>query len=97
MIRAGDNVNSHSSTAFLQARLPAQGKTIAPSGVFVELPDWGTCFFRQHFNPGKPTLLLVHGMVCSSGLNWFTGTETTCSSRVSDWRPCSGLFLEAMC
>ncbi len=71
MIRAGDNVNSHSSTAFLQARLPAQGKKIAPSGVFVELPDWGTCFFRQHFSPGKPTLLLVHGMVCSSGLNGF--------------------------
>lgn len=41
------------------------------SGVFVELPNIGTCFYRQHRNPGKPTLLLVHGMVCSSGLNWF--------------------------
>lgn len=43
----------------------------APSGVFLELPESGTCFFRQHLNPGKPTLLLVHGMVASSGLNWF--------------------------
>jgi pimeloyl-ACP methyl ester carboxylesterase len=41
------------------------------SGVFVELPGLGTCFYRQHLNPGKPTLLLVHGMVVSSGLNWF--------------------------
>lgn len=42
-----------------------------PSGVFVELPGLGNCFFRRHLNPGKPTLLLVHGMVASSGLNWF--------------------------
>lgn len=42
-----------------------------PSGVFVELPETGVCFYRQHINPGKPTLLLVHGMVASSGLNWF--------------------------
>jgi len=41
------------------------------SGVFVELPRMGRCFYRQHVNPGKPTLLLVHGMVVSSGLNWF--------------------------
>ncbi len=41
------------------------------SGVFVELPGLGSCFYRQHLNPGKPTLLLVHGMVVSSGLNWF--------------------------
>jgi pimeloyl-ACP methyl ester carboxylesterase len=43
----------------------------APTGVFIDLPGRGTCFFRQHFNPGKPTLLLVHGMVASSGLNWY--------------------------
>ena len=41
------------------------------SGVFLELPGLGSCFYRQHINPGKPTLLLVHGMVVSSGLNWF--------------------------
>lgn len=43
----------------------------APTGVFMDLPDMGTCFYRQHLNPGKPTLLLLHGMVASSGLNWF--------------------------
>ena len=42
-----------------------------PTGVFVELPGRGTCFFRQHLHPGKPTLLLVHGMVTCSGLNWY--------------------------
>jgi pimeloyl-ACP methyl ester carboxylesterase len=41
------------------------------SGVFVELPGLGSCFYRQHLNPGKPTLLLLHGMAISSGLNWF--------------------------
>ena len=43
----------------------------APTGVFVDLPGSGTCFYRQHLNPGKPTVLLLHGMVASSGLNWF--------------------------
>ena len=43
----------------------------APTGVFVDLPESGTCFYRQHLNPGKPTLLLIHGMIASSGLNWF--------------------------
>lgn len=43
----------------------------APTGVFVDLPGSGSCFFRQHLNPGKPTLLLLHGMIASSGLNWF--------------------------
>jgi len=41
------------------------------SGVFVELPGMGSCFYRQRVNPGKPTLLLVHGMAITSGLNWF--------------------------
>jgi 3-oxoadipate enol-lactonase len=43
----------------------------APTGVFVDLPNLGSCFYRQHLNPGKPTLLLLHGMLASSGLNWF--------------------------
>lgn len=41
------------------------------SGIFVELPGLGNCFYRQHVNPGKPVLLLLHGMAISSGLNWF--------------------------
>lgn len=64
-------MNSEADTAVLQNSLYVHGHAMAPSGVFVEVPGWGTCFFRQHVNPGKPTLLLVHGMVCSSGLNWF--------------------------
>ena len=48
-----------------------RGAHFVPTGVFMELDGRGTCFFRQHLNPGKPTLLLVHGMVATSGLNWF--------------------------
>ncbi|MEH6582089.1 MAG: alpha/beta hydrolase [Halioglobus sp.] len=43
----------------------------APTGVFVDVPDAGTYFYRQYLNPGKPTILLLHGMLASSGLNWF--------------------------
>ena len=57
-------------TAFQQLNSENKG-VFAPSGVFVELPELGTCFYRQHLNPGKPTLLLVHGMAISSGLNWY--------------------------
>ena len=54
------------------ATFQQSGKGVAQaSGVFVELPGLGSYFYRQHINPGKPTLLLVHGMVVSSGLNWF--------------------------
>jgi pimeloyl-ACP methyl ester carboxylesterase len=49
---------------------PGNGAATA-SGVFVELPRLRNCFYRQHRNPGKPTLLLVHGMVATSGLNFF--------------------------
>jgi pimeloyl-ACP methyl ester carboxylesterase len=55
----------------LRQRTTGQPAHFAPSGVFVELPGQGTCFYRQQLNPGKPTLLLVHGMACTSGLNWF--------------------------
>jgi len=59
-------------TLSLPATLRQSPNNIAKaSGVFVELPGLGSCFYRQHLNPGKPTLLLVHGMVISSGLNWF--------------------------
>jgi 3-oxoadipate enol-lactonase len=54
------------------ATFQQSGKGVAQaSGVFVELPGVGSYFYRQHINPGKPTLLLVHGMVVSSGLNWY--------------------------
>ena len=59
--------NAGAPTTFSQS---ASGLAQA-SGVFVELPGLATYFYRQHLNPGKPTLLLVHGMVVSSGLNWF--------------------------
>jgi 3-oxoadipate enol-lactonase len=62
--------NVSAAEAFRQYGSPEAGN-FGPSGVFVELPDIGSFFYRQHLNPGKPTLLLVHGMAISSGLNWF--------------------------
>ena len=54
------------------APLQQPGRGVAQaSGVFVELPGLGNCFYRQHVNPGRPVLLLLHGMAISSGLNWF--------------------------
>ncbi|MGI9292981.1 MAG: alpha/beta fold hydrolase, partial [Pseudomonadales bacterium] len=42
-----------------------------PRGKYIKLPGRGRCFYREHKNPGKPTLMLLHGMIASSGLNWF--------------------------
>ena len=54
------------------ATFQQSGSGVTPaSGVFVDLPGVGSCFYRQHLNPGKPTLLLAHGMAISTGLNWF--------------------------
>lgn len=55
----------------LPAGTVAAADHFAPTGVFVDLPNLGTCFYRQHLNPGKPTVMLLHGMLASSGLNWF--------------------------
>ena len=61
-----------SALAVTAGSLPMNRQSrFAPTGVFVDLPGSGSCFFRQHLNPGKPTLLLLHGMIASSGLNWF--------------------------
>ena len=38
------------------------GEAFAPTGAFIELPGRGTCFYRCHHNPDKPTLLLLHGL-----------------------------------
>ena len=43
-----------------------------PMGRRVELPGRGTTFVREMPGPpGAPTLLLLHGLVASGGLNWF--------------------------
>jgi pimeloyl-ACP methyl ester carboxylesterase len=64
----GGNVQNTAAPATFRRSTNGQ---VQASGVFVELPGLRSCFYRQHLNPGKPTLLLVHGMVVSSGLNWF--------------------------
>jgi pimeloyl-ACP methyl ester carboxylesterase len=43
-----------------------------PLGRRVELPGRGTTFVRELKGPeGAPTVLLLHGWIASSGLNWF--------------------------
>src|SRR5882724_7638081 len=43
-----------------------------PLGRRVELPGRGTTFFREVAGPpGAPTVLLLHGLIASGGLNWF--------------------------
>lgn len=43
-----------------------------PLGRRIELPGRGTTFFREVAGPpGAPTVLLLHGLVASGGLNWF--------------------------
>jgi 3-oxoadipate enol-lactonase len=43
-----------------------------PLGRRVELPGRGTTFVREVAGPlGAPTILLLHGLMASGGLNWF--------------------------
>lgn len=43
-----------------------------PMGRRVELPGRGTTFVREvEGPPGAPTVVLLHGLVASGGLNWF--------------------------
>ncbi len=43
-----------------------------PLGRRIELPGRGTTFVREVAGPpGAPTVLLLHGLVASGGLNWF--------------------------
>jgi len=47
-----------------------------PLGRRIELPGRGTTFVREVAGPpGAPTVLLLHGLVASGGLNWFQAFE----------------------
>lgn len=47
-----------------------------PFGERIELPGRGTTFVRRvEGPPGAPTVLLLHGWIASSGLNWFNAFE----------------------
>lgn len=47
-----------------------------PLGRRVELPGRGTTFVREiEGPPGAPTVLLLHGLIASGGLNWFQAFE----------------------
>lgn len=47
-----------------------------PLGRRVELPGRGTTFVREVPGPpGAPTVLLLHGLMASGGLNWFQAFE----------------------
>jgi pimeloyl-ACP methyl ester carboxylesterase len=45
--------------------------SFVPAGRFVELPGRGTTFIRETVGPpGAPTLVLLHGLSATGGLNW---------------------------
>lgn len=47
-----------------------------PLGRRVELPGRGTTFVREvEGPPGAPTIVLLHGLIASGGLNWFQAFE----------------------
>jgi 3-oxoadipate enol-lactonase len=47
-----------------------------PLGRRIELPGRGTTFVREVAGPpGAPTVLLLHGLLASGGLNWFQAFE----------------------
>ncbi len=60
-----------------QAQEPeAIGGPPIPLGRRVELPGRGTTFVREIAGPpGAPTVLLLHGLIASGGLNWFQAFE----------------------
>jgi 3-oxoadipate enol-lactonase len=65
-----ENTGSNSLT------MSADESISLPTGRYIELPGRGKMFYRQCAEQkGKPTLLLLHGMLASSGLNWFQTFE----------------------
>src|SRR5438067_5040539 len=45
--------------------------SFVPAGRFVELPGRGTTFIREASGPpGAPTVVLLHGLSATGGLNW---------------------------
>jgi pimeloyl-ACP methyl ester carboxylesterase len=54
----------------------ASGGPPIPLGRRIELPERGTTFVREVAGPpGAPTVLLLHGLMASGGLNWFQAFE----------------------
>ena len=64
-------------TAATQEVAPdAPGGPPIPLGRRVELPGRGTTFVREVPGPpGAPTVVLLHGLIASGGLNWFQAVE----------------------
>jgi pimeloyl-ACP methyl ester carboxylesterase len=65
-------------TAATQEVAPdAPGGPPIPLGRRVELPGRGTTFVREVAGPpGAPTVVLLHGLIASGGLNWFQAFDS---------------------
>ncbi|MHB8670176.1 MAG: alpha/beta fold hydrolase [Acidimicrobiales bacterium] len=60
----------------LQSEPHPAGPPALPPGRRIELAGRGTTFIREVTGPpGAPTLLLLHGLAATAGLNWFTSFE----------------------
>ncbi|WP_421119110.1 alpha/beta fold hydrolase [Aquihabitans daechungensis] len=70
-LTASDSSSFDGSPVELELADPPGGPPI-PLGRRVELPGRGTTFIREVAGPpGAPTVLLLHGLMASGGLNWF--------------------------
>lgn len=59
------------SAAASPAALSAGARSFVPEGRFVDLGERGTTFVREAAGPeGAPTLILLHGLGATGGLNW---------------------------
>ena len=68
MATATSAINNEQEQELTRQQAPVQ----LPPGYYVELPTRGKMFFREcPQQDGRPTVLLIHGMMASSGLNWY--------------------------
>ena len=64
------------SVATAEQESEAVGGPPIPLGRRIQLPGRGTTFVREVAGPpGAPTVLLLHGLIASGGLNWFQAFE----------------------
>jgi pimeloyl-ACP methyl ester carboxylesterase len=55
----------------LREELKQLDDVVIPAAKFVELPNLGHYSYRHVENPGKPTILLLHGLGTTGAINWF--------------------------
>lgn len=76
-LRAKRNARAERASPAAEPENPADSPPVRlPAGRYVTLPDRGRIFVREVAGPpGAPVLLLLHGWLATSGLNWATAFD----------------------